>query len=797
VNNNTDRVVGFLNARRWRGLLCGTIVSIFIACAAVADTPGDDNDTFIRKYTFDRSRFGTSPLPIWYELTDFERMALGRRDAARAGDPQALLALAIMASGDERSMEAWEKYREQIETFVRRIKPIVDQTSGQKAKGRIVFSEMCAAFFEQGTEKEGLRGYGEDQSRLTELLRTKRYNCVSSALLYIVCARYCGLTVKGVTMPSHIFVQLVVGREEAIDVETTSNSGFGIVHDQAFYDGESGEWYKKRKMKPSTWQDYLDRNVIEPYQVVAQNMTNQHTIEERMPIRDINRLGEASGYLDDTNARSVLSRLNVYRNECIYFDRVGDSVSMVNMFSRIGPLVHTLVRSRARDTSLTRAIADLLRYQYQAFLGNGRESDALALLPDAMVMLKTGDTIYASMMILIDRITSNRVAWHVETKQFERGLAFLDSYVPYMRPGNDLTNTRGYVLYAWARASREEKNWERAVALYAKAQAAIRDTAMADRVREDLALACLNRANELRDGQCWQQAAEMCSTAYVWARSAAPKEGARSNLLLASLSWSRQLIDSGAWAAALDRIQRTEPYAASDDDRLMLADERVYIHEAWAQAYWEKKRWKEALAQLHIALPLAGTSPKSTRVKDNIAGVHLLWMSDLWDKRSWQQIVERCSTAQIYAQSDGRKETARENNAGARVNWAHELASRGAWEAAIAQLQAAERVTGISDVASQCAKGIVSYFASWGEGLFDKRQWRKAAECFLTGLSRVTTEELRGPLRDSFHAAYMNWSGSPGAEKQVEARRKLLQQCADACADCAWCKVELDRLPAP
>lgn len=723
---------------------------LILSTATATSAPTGDDDAFIRQHTFDRSAFGTSTLPIWYALTDFERMALGRRDAAKAGDPQALLALAIMASGDERSMASWERYRDQVERFVRRITPAVDQAPGQKIKAHIIFREMCTAFLGREPEKEELHGFDVDQSQLTELLRSKRYNCVSSALLYLVCARYFGLNVKGVTIPSHIFVQLETETGEKIDIETTSTTGFGVVHDRAFYEYQSAEWYKQRKMTRSTWQEYQDRKIIEPYQVVALNMSNQHTIEQRMHVLDISRLAEASGYLNDTDVLCVFNRVHVYVNEYVYFDRVGDSLTMLRMFSRVGDLVHDLKRSWAHDTLLIGPIADFLRHQYHALLRNGREPDALALLPDAMELLKTGETPCASMMTLIDRITANHIARLIEQRKFEQGIAFLDNYAPFMRPGNDLMNSRALVLYHWATSLRKGNERDSAVALYMKALAAAGDAEMAGKIRHAL--------------------------------------------VSASIGWSRQLVDSKAWKEALTMLERAGSWAVSAEDRRALADDRVYVHESWAQATYEQKQWSETLARLRIALAEAGTSGRATRIKDNIAGVHLHWMNELWDTGAWQQIVEMCSTAQAYAHSEDLKKAARENLATACVNWARELALEGAWEAAIRKLRMAGGVATNREMVSQCALGLASCYGSWGDDLFDERQWLKAGECYLMGLRSASAEESRGPLRDNFHRAYMSWSRSPSTEQEKKAWKKMLQQFAGQCADCTWCKVELKRL---
>jgi hypothetical protein len=190
--------------------------------------------------------------------------------------------------------------------------------------------------------------------------------------------------------------------------------------------------------------------------------------------------------VNDTDARCVHRRLYVYDSEFVHFARAGDSLSMLHMFSRVGSLLQDLKRSWARDTSLTRMIASFLCYEYRAFLLNGREKEALALLPNAVELVRTGDTAYVGMMDAIELSTSVYITRLTGTKQFEQGIAFLGGYAPFIRPGNAMMNSHASILSSWAYMSLEEKRWEFAVAQYAKALAAARDSTMAYRIRRDL-----------------------------------------------------------------------------------------------------------------------------------------------------------------------------------------------------------------------------------------------------------------------------------------------------------------------
>ncbi len=72
-----------------------------------------------------------------------------------------------------------------------------------------------------------LRRYRADADGLDEVLRSGEYNCVSAALIYGLLTRAAGLDARVVETPRHLFVRLVIDRQQ-IDVETTASDGFDM-----------------------------------------------------------------------------------------------------------------------------------------------------------------------------------------------------------------------------------------------------------------------------------------------------------------------------------------------------------------------------------------------------------------------------------------------------------------------------------------------------------------------------------------------------------------------------------------
>lgn len=77
-------------------------------------------------------------------------------------------------------------------------------------------------------------GYDFTQNDMATLLLEGSYNCVTSALAYQAAGSALGLDVRGVLVPSHVYVR-VVAEGVSYDVETTSAAGFLLAQDDAAY----------------------------------------------------------------------------------------------------------------------------------------------------------------------------------------------------------------------------------------------------------------------------------------------------------------------------------------------------------------------------------------------------------------------------------------------------------------------------------------------------------------------------------------------------------------------------------
>jgi len=141
-----------------------------------------------------------------------------------------------------------------------------------------------------------LKSYAANQTRVDEIFVSGRYNCVSSAVLYMVLARSAGLDASGVVTRDHAFATVKIGAE-SIDVETTNRYGFDPGNRKEFHDAFgkiTGFAYTPAK-------NYRDRMTIGGAELVSLILTNRISVLEdekryvdAVPLA-INRAGFLSG----------------------------------------------------------------------------------------------------------------------------------------------------------------------------------------------------------------------------------------------------------------------------------------------------------------------------------------------------------------------------------------------------------------------------------------------------------------------------------------------------------------------
>ncbi|MDZ7923073.1 MAG: hypothetical protein U5M23_03250 [Marinagarivorans sp.] len=315
-----------------------------MAYAAPVVEPTTQNHSF-RQDNSIRQDYGNNRHPIWSPLSSFEEQTLSERFDAQEGDPDALLALFLMASGHYQQQD-FGLAQKAINNFTQALERQSIHKVKPKEQGRIINSAMHSAFFaepqnitEQNNDGSATATYAPsgrykaEQSALAGIFIHRDFNCISSSLLYAVLIRKMGLKGLGVTLPSHAFIELNLAGGDNIDVETTSPQGYDQAHDIAFYHQDNNDWATARGLTPVTYTDYLHRERIPLWQLGTRNMLHQHTHPGKMSELDRGRLAELSAFLDPSYETAQVNRMSYYTQEVqlmLQQQRWGDLKRFIN-----------------------------------------------------------------------------------------------------------------------------------------------------------------------------------------------------------------------------------------------------------------------------------------------------------------------------------------------------------------------------------------------------------------------------------------------------------------------------------
>ena len=176
-----------------------------------------------------------------------------------------LLRAALLASGlDPGDLGPYE---ERVGSLVDGLRAETGKATGAAARGEAILGLL---------HKGPLRAYREDATTLSGLLETGLYNCVSSAVLYLIAARSLGIEAAGARTSDHAFCTVLAGGR-LIDVETTNTYGFDPGGKKEFKDS-FGRLTGYAYVAPG---GYGDRRAIGGRELVGLILSNRSSSLER------------------------------------------------------------------------------------------------------------------------------------------------------------------------------------------------------------------------------------------------------------------------------------------------------------------------------------------------------------------------------------------------------------------------------------------------------------------------------------------------------------------------------------
>jgi len=173
-----------------------------------------------------------------------------------------LAEISLWASGDSSAVNL-EKIRAAAET----LNKSTELPSSAKEKAEFILSFLHGNI---------LRSYSIYQTRVDTIFTNGRYNCVSSAVLYMIFCESAGIQTSGVITKDHALVTVHIDGED-IDVETTNRYGFDPGNRKEFHD----QFGRLTGFSYVPARNYRDRQTIDKIELVSLILNNRISDFER------------------------------------------------------------------------------------------------------------------------------------------------------------------------------------------------------------------------------------------------------------------------------------------------------------------------------------------------------------------------------------------------------------------------------------------------------------------------------------------------------------------------------------
>ncbi|MDR3020611.1 MAG: hypothetical protein LBU66_06885, partial [Treponema sp.] len=224
---------------------------------------------------------------------------------------------------------------------VETLKNSADLPSSEKEKAEFILTFLHSNI---------LKSYSLYQTRVDTVFSNGRFNCVSSAVLYMIFCESAGLQTSGVVTKDHAFITVHIN-EEDIDVETTNKYGFDPGNRKEFHD----QFGRLTGFSYVPARNYRDRQTISRIELVSLILNNRISDHERQ-----NRFAEAVPLAVDRAilllGETLAAGPNDYHNEALFEN------PRKNLIDRLLNYGAWLLRSNREEDALRWAASASSRY---------------------------------------------------------------------------------------------------------------------------------------------------------------------------------------------------------------------------------------------------------------------------------------------------------------------------------------------------------------------------------------------------------------------------------------------------
>lgn len=455
-------------------LLMATVLFVIVSAVVSPHLRAHaDNQSPTTPPILKRNNFGRNAYPIWSPLSFFESQTIAERHLAEAGNPDALLALYIMASG-RYSVSDFNVIKKQIDRFIRKLTEHTDSILDPWQQGDVLNSAMHHHFFRSPSPNKSDKTqsqsqppshYSLDQSTLTGIFKNNNFNCISSTLLYAVLARHLNLEGYGVMLPSHAFIQLNFEDSKTAEVETTSPQGYDQHHDAEFYQRAAQSWFNPRGLEPSSYNDYLNRELIPFWQLGTRNMLHQHTHPHNMDAVTRGRLAEISAFLDPSYEPAQINRMHYYGQEITALSHQAQWSTLSRFFNQVMETLASDIQLFSENHTLNQSFFQLNLAAINTFAHTQALDTAVHYIRTSQQLAQNHEQLNQATLKGVAAL--NTLLKHfVEQQDFNQGLYAITAIEPFSSNAPEFALSVTWFYHQWAKTLWAQDLWPDVIDVY-------------------------------------------------------------------------------------------------------------------------------------------------------------------------------------------------------------------------------------------------------------------------------------------------------------------------------------------
>jgi len=250
---------------------------------------------------------------------------------------QQLAEISLWASGDTAASSLGK-----ISAAVEKLKSSPDLPDASVDRAEYILSFM---------HKNILKSYSLYQTRIDTIFANGRFNCVSSAVLYLIFCRALDIPVRGVMTKDHAFVMIPIGEME-YDVETTNSYGFDPGNRKEFHDS-IGNITGFAYVPPKNYRERQTIGQIELVSLILNNRIAEHERQNRyadaVPVAidraallgggaaAANEDAESWGHLFEDPHKTIMDKLLNYGSAFLKANKEDDALRWAAMAAPLYP----------------------------------------------------------------------------------------------------------------------------------------------------------------------------------------------------------------------------------------------------------------------------------------------------------------------------------------------------------------------------------------------------------------------------------------------------------------------------